>query len=78
MDIQQSMEGFGPLRELCETAVFETFREGVEQAPHTAILKDRVSWFPPFLEHGGDEPVAFSVMLDVGKLTIRVGLLCAG
>lgn len=58
MDIQQSMEGFCPLRELCETAVFESFREGVEQAPDTPIFKDRVSWFPPFLQDRGDETVA--------------------
>lgn len=58
MDIQQAMQGFRPLRELCETAVFESFREGVEQAPDTAIFKDRVSRLPPFLQYGGNKPVA--------------------
>lgn len=52
------MKRLSPFRELCETAVFESFREGVEEAPDTPLFKHRVSRFPPFLQHGGNEPVA--------------------
>lgn len=51
------MQGFGAFGQFSQVAVFEGFRECVEEAPDIPPFKGVVPGFPPFLKHFWDQPV---------------------
>ena len=58
VDVEQAVQGLGPLGQLRQVAFLQCLGEGVEERPDVAFLEDLVLRFPPLLEHGGHQAVA--------------------
>ena len=58
MAIQQRMEGFRSLRQLCQRTLLERLCEPVKQRPDIPPFEFLMLGFTPFMEHRRDETIA--------------------
>jgi len=52
------MKRLSPLGEFSQASLLESLGEGIEQRPDGFLLEFLMPWLTPFMENGGDQPVA--------------------